>query len=297
MIGSHDVSVVMPVGSVEPELQEQLAALAEQSFNGSWELVISLNTADPVDRVALDAALDLFRVDAVNGPPVNVVDSSSVRSASHARNVGAQAAKAPFLAFCDSDDIADPHWLENIVDALGAGGAVGGYLEEERLAISGQENWRPPATPGGNPTFLGHPYLVSANMGVDAEAFRLVGGFDESLIRGEDIAFAWSLIRSDVALGYASGAVMHYRHRKGLWPMLKQHYLYGRGMSQILSRQGVPDTSAGNSGLLRANGQRVEQMNAVHVLRRGSIALGRLLGLAIEAVPNNSDRTSTSGRK
>ena len=101
------------------------------------------------------------------------------------------------------------------------------------------------------------------------------------MLRGEDIAVSGALIRNGIELGYAGGAIMHYRHRKGLWPMLKQHYLYGRGMSQILARIGTPD---GGSATLRPNGQRVEKMSSVHILRRGSIAVGRVVGLALEAI-------------
>lgn len=270
------VSVVMPVGSVEPELGEQLEALSNQTFDDSWELVLSLNT--PGARSDLEKALGSFTAADVD---VSIIDSSAVRSASHARNAGAAAAKAERIAFCDSDDIADPGWLAAMVNALDDHRVVGGYLEEERLAVPGQENWRPPATPGGNPSFLGHDFLVSANVAIWADEFHAAGGFDESLLRGEDIAFSWALIRGGVELGYCDEAVMHYRHRKGLWPMMKQHYLYGRGMSQILARIGTPD---GGSATLRPNGQRVDKMSSVHILRRGSIAVGRVVGLVIETI-------------
>ncbi len=131
-------------------------------------------------------------------------------------------------------------------------------------------------------------------MAIWADDFHAIGGFDESLLRGEDIAFSWALLKRGVDLGYAPDAVMHYRHRKGLWPMLKQHYLYGRGMSQILARIGTPDGESGSRGpgSLRPNGQRVEKMSSVHVLRRGSIAIGRVVGLALETI-----RTPRSGRR
>ncbi len=200
--------------------------------------------------------------------------------------MGAAAAKAERIAFCDADDIADPVWLATMFEALDRHRAVGGFLEEDRLCVPGQENWRPAATPDGNPSFLGHHFLVSANMAIWTDEFHSIGGFDESLLRGEDIAFSWALLARGIELGYAAGAVMHYRHRKGLWPMMKQHYLYGRGMSQILARIGTPDGNHGSRGpgSLRPNGQRVEKMSSVHVLRRGSIAVGRVVGLALETI-------------
>ncbi|MEM7288114.1 MAG: glycosyltransferase [Actinomycetota bacterium] len=274
------VSVVIPVGSVDDLLPLQLSALEAQTFGGRWELVLSCNTDDPTAIDALTAlAVDFSAAEA------RVVDSSDVRSASHARNVGAREAAGDLIVFCDGDDEAEPDWLATIVSATGEGVAVGGHLAEERLQVVGQENWRPPATPGALPSYLGHPYLVSANMAVSASDFDAVGGFDESLLRGEDMAISFALADHGVELRYEPEAVIHYRHRKGLRNMLRQHYLYGRGMSQIILRGRLPEGDQGS--MFRANGQRPEKQSLVHVLRRGSIAAGRLVGIAEEKLGRN----------
>jgi GT2 family glycosyltransferase len=273
-----EVSVIIPVGQVDEDLASQLDTLVAQTFAQPWELICSLNTDDKVERLALEELLRLRP--ALAG---RIVDSSDLRSASHARNVGAAAARGSLLVFCDGDDLAEPNWLDELVDALAGAGAVGGHLEEDLLAIPGQEDWRPPATPGGLPTFLGHPFLVTANMGLRREAFEKIGGFDTSLVRGEDVALSWDLTTNGIDLGYAPRAVIHYRHRKGLRPMMRQHYLYGRGFSQILARRGQPG-GTGSTGLraLKPNGQAVSKIGPVYFLRRGSIAVGRVVGLLEE---------------
>ncbi|MDH4074289.1 MAG: hypothetical protein OEW29_00005, partial [Acidimicrobiia bacterium] len=65
--------------------------------------------------------------------------------------------------------------------------------------------------------------------------------------------------------------------------MMRQHYLYGRGFSQILARRGVPG-GEGSTGLrsLKPNGQPVAHIGPVYFLRRGSIAVGRVVGLVSE---------------
>ncbi len=156
------VSVVMPVGRVDPELSEQISALGVQTYRGPWELVVSLNAADRQQRAALEAALEPH----ADSLTVRIVDSSDCRSASHARNVGARAADGELLLFCDADDIADRQWIEQLSAALDFYGAVGGFLDEDVLSVPGQEHWRPPATPGALPTFLGHPFLVSSGVAV-----------------------------------------------------------------------------------------------------------------------------------
>ena len=271
---SVDVSVIMPVGSVDPTLDVALEHLNAQKTSFSWELVIALNTADPNERRQLDELLaSNTALDA------RVVDASDVRSASYARNAGANHARGAKLAFCDGDDQAEPDWLQNLIDALEPGTAVGGHLGEDRLVVVGQENWRPPATPGKLPAFLGADYLVSANMAVWAEDFAGVDGFDRELLRGEDIDFSWKLLERGIELRYEPTAVMHYRHRAGLRSLLQQHYLYGRGMAQVLAQRTPPGHEEGGSMMLKANGQKVEQQSVVQVLRRGAIAAGRVRGL------------------
>lgn len=282
MTETRSVSVVIPVGRVDEDLPLQLEALAAQSFPGPWELVLSLNNNDVAERQALERLVQQHRAEGVEFTS-EIVDSSDLRSASHARNVGALAASGDLLLFCDGDDIADEDWMVRLIQALAETDAVGGYLEEELLAVAGQEDWRPPATPGSLPTFLGFPFLVSANMGVVRSVFHSVGGFDTTLMRGEDIALSWDLIERGVELGYAPDAIVHYRHRRGMWPMMKQHYLYGRGFSQILARRGVPgDQASGGLRSLKPNGQAVATKNLPYFARRGSIAVGRVVGLVAE---------------
>jgi glycosyltransferase involved in cell wall biosynthesis len=269
-------SVVIPIGRVDQELTIQLDALVGQRTDDQWELVLSVNSSERADRKALEVV-----VAARESLPARIVDSSQHRSASHARNVGAAAAEGELLLFCDGDDVAGPSWLAEMVAALAEHDAVGGHLDEDVLAVPGQEHWRPPATPDALPTFLGRPYVVSANLGVRRAAFETVGGFDTSLIRGEDIALSWDLLDHGFQLAYAPAAVIHYRHRKGLVPMLRQHYLYGRGFSQILARRGVPGDDEGSTGLraLKPNNQPMAHKSSIHYARRGAIAAGRVVGL------------------
>jgi glycosyltransferase involved in cell wall biosynthesis len=268
-------SIVIPVGSVDDLLPRQLETLEAQTYSGAWELVLSCNTNDPGAIRALEDMAEQFQA-----ATARVVDSADARSASHARNVGGREARGALLVFCDGDDEAEPDWLERIVAATDPGTAVGGHLAEERLAVEGQDGWRPPATPGELPSYLGHRYLVSANMALHKADFEAVGGFDESLIRGEDMAFSFALSDHDVELRYEPTAIIHYRHRRGLMNMMCQHYHYGRGMSQIILRGAMPDADDGS--MFRVNGQTAASWSIPHVLRRGSIAAGRLVGIVEE---------------
>lgn len=270
-----DLSVLMPVGSIDQYLNVQLEALEAQTFGGSWELILAANFEDASEIATLERLTGELRLN------FKVVDACDIRSASHARNVAASEARGDQLLFCDGDDIAHKDWITELLSALDTTEAVGGHLDEELLSISGQEDWRPPATPNSLPEFMGYPYLVSANMAVRKDLFHRVGGFDTSLTRGEDIAFSWDLIDAGVTPRFASSAIVYYRHRKGLIPMMKQHYLYGIGFSEVLTRRGVPGEDSGTS-VLRPNTMSLEGISVPYVARRGSIALGRIVGLGKE---------------
>jgi len=286
------VSVVIPIGGIDEFLTDQLQALATQTFDQPWELVMSMNQPGATSDPRLPSSPLHPQASRV------IIDSSAERSAAHARNAGAVAARAELLAFCDADDIVEPDWLEQIVASLESHEVVGGYLDERRLSPAGQERWRPPATPDELPAYLNHRYPVSANMGARRDAFERVGGFAEGLTRCEDIAFGWALADAGIELAYSPTAIVHYRHRPGLWTMIRQHHMYGIGMSEVIARQGLPGGGdAGGNGLLRANKQQVTQRSVIHILRRGAIASGRVRGLVQERLQpltrrDQSDRSS-----
>ena len=177
--------------------------------------------------------------------------------------------------------------MAGLLAALPDHAAVGGALSEDILRDERQASWRPPATPDALPTFLGAPYIVSASMAITRAAFEAVGGFDETLTRCEDIAISFALLSAGHRLGFAPGSVMHYRQRPGFRAMLRQHYLYGRGMSEVLVRYGVPSDGTVDHptgmALLRPNGQPgAGKRTFAGVARRGAIAAGRVRGVLSE---------------
>jgi GT2 family glycosyltransferase len=273
-----DISVVIPVGRIDRFLGRQVRAVLTQTPPFAFDVVISLNSRADADRAGL---ADVVRVAA--DPRLRTVSSADRRGAAHARNVGASDAGAPLLAFCDADDEVKPGWLEALVQGLEANDAVCGRMNE--LAPPRQVSWRPPATPGRLPTFLGVPYVLSGNLGITRRAFVAVGGFDETLTRCEDIALGWTLLHRGYTIGFVEEAVVDYHHRPGLPALLRQYYLYGRGMAEVVSRYRVPAAAGGRqlTGLARLRPNRQPApLTIVNVLRRGSIAAGRVVGLVSE---------------
>lgn len=276
-VGTSGTTVVIPVGGVDERLGRQLRAVLAQDYTG-FDVVLSLNTSAPGARDALDSLIPTDE-----RRRISVVDSSDRRGAAHARNVGARSTSAATLAFCDADDLVHPGWLAALVAGLAEHDAVCGQVidvfPDDRMA-----RWHPPATPGTLPSFLGRPYALTGNLAVRRSAYEAAGGFDETISRCEDIAFGWSLADAGCTLGYAPDARLDYHHRPGLVPMLRQHFAYGCGMSEVLRRYGVPvrdDCGTSRLGALRPNGQKVARRTLGGHARRGALAAGRVWGTVV----------------
>lgn len=276
-------SVVVPVGVVDNALTRQLRALTLQESAPHFEIVLSRNTADHDAARRLDRLVGEFGDDRVR-----IVVATDHVGAAYARNVGAQCARGETLAFCDADDVAHPAWLARLSAALGHYDAVGGRLIDRGLSKQLQQA-RPPTTPDKLPSFLGVPYIPTCSLATRRTVYEAVGGFDETLVRCEDIAFGWVASTKGFTLGFAKDALLDYYHRPGVLPMLRQHYWYGKGMSQVLKRYGLPQADGWSSptgiGLLRPNSQPGEpgqHRSVAWHLRRASLGAGRFVGLVQE---------------
>lgn len=296
---ARGISVVVPVGSAGPDLATQLDAVRSQIVGVPFEIVLSVNSPSAAVRSGADALV----VSAAD-ERVRSVDSSGRPGAAHARNVGVAHARHEMLAFCDADDLVRPGWLAAAVEGLAEHDAVSGRVvdvfERQRAAA-----WHPPATDGDLPSFLGRRYVLTGNLAVWRDAFDAAGGFDETVLRGEDIAFGWALQHAGCSIGYRDDMTIDYRHPGGALAMVRRHYAYGRGMSQVLARYGAPPTggrpggdSAGArqrglrrwlAGALPANAQSVRRRTVMGTVRRAAIAAGRVRGMA-GRTPMQSDR-------
>jgi GT2 family glycosyltransferase len=265
------------VGSIDAVLGEQVARVLAQAGVSLREVVLSVNSTDPAVGNAVRSI-----VEACGDPRMRIVDSSECKGAAHARNVGAAATSCPAIAFCDADDLVHEGWLSALIDGLGTFDAVSGdvidvFLDER------MRHWYPSATAGSLNSFLGKPYLLTGNLAIRRDAFQAVKGFDETLTRCEDIAISWSLLRAGYSIGYVTGAIIDYRHRSGVVAMLRQHYSYGRGMSEVLRAFGTPEASgrlaSSPLGILRPNAQRTGRWSVTGQFRRVAIAAGRVRGL------------------
>lgn len=229
------LSVIIPCAHSLETLPVQLDALARQSWNGSWEVIIS----DNGPTAGLSNLVETYR-DKL--PGLCLIDSSSKAGASHARNIAAEIATGDYLLFCDSDDMVDDNWVAALADALTQHDFVASRLWVDKI----NEPWVIESRPmiretqrDGLMNFLGFlPWAGAGTLGIKRSIFLATDGFDESLPALEDVDFCWRVQLAGTELHFEPQAVIHYRLRSGLSGIYRQAAFYAEHQVFVLKKFG-----------------------------------------------------------
>lgn len=203
-----DVSVVIPVHARPAELGACLAALAEQTFAGCWEILVCDDGSPESDSERIVQLASQW-------PRVRYLRQDQKGPAA-ARNLGIRAASGAIVAFTDSDTLPRPEWLA----ALHAP-----FVEPEIIAVEGPVRPpRPAKSPLEEAPRNEGGARLTANIAYRRSVLLQVGGLDEQypLAAFEDVELALAA----QPLGrftFAPGAlVLHPWRRVGLWASLRR---------------------------------------------------------------------------
>lgn len=227
-----EVSVVIPYFKAADWLPTQLNALAQQVEPPAFEVII----ADNEGSTELPSVIVPFRDEL----DVRIVDATSRRGASYARNQGASASMGRFLAFCDADDVVGPQWVRAIAEALRTNDSlVGGPSRMDRLNepyqwktfACSETTRRGTSLLSDMPTHFGYlPFVGSCNMAMRRDSFLTLGGFDETLtLAAEDADLSWRALEYGMPLQQDAAASFDYRLRATPVEILHKLVAYGRG--------------------------------------------------------------------
>jgi glycosyltransferase involved in cell wall biosynthesis len=190
------VSVIVPVRDNSDGVAHLLAALERQTIGRDRLEVL---VGDDGSAVSLGDLGDSVQV--LRGPR---------RTSYAARNRAAAHARADRLAFCDSDCLPDPDWLEQ-----------GLALLERADVAAGEVVFDVPERPTVWSLLTIDMFLdqrrsvalsqaVTANLLVRRAHFERLGGFDESLPSGGDLDFAARSVAGGARLAYAPRAIVRH---------------------------------------------------------------------------------------
>jgi len=218
------VSIIIPVRNRPDEIRECLASLEAVAY-----------PRDKMEVIVIDDASTDHTRDVIREFPVSLITQKQNRQAPYCRNMAAQQAKGDILAFIDSDCLATPEWLNELVPAflderIGAvGGKVDGFSMENLIDRYESTN---SSLNMGNRIIRSQPqdrffYVPSCNLLVRKALFNELNGFNEALIVGEDVDFCWRMQDGGSDLEYRPAGAIYHKHRNRLKPFCQRRFDYG----------------------------------------------------------------------
>lgn len=219
--GRPSASVIIPVYNGGSTLSGQLDAIISQTGGQVLEIIVS-------DNGSTDRTRDIALTRASEG--VRVVDASARPGASAARNIGALAAEGDVLLFCDADDVVADGWAAALIQALSRADLVAGVKEGRSLNLANRASvsWESSAE-------IRMPYWPrfeagsSSNLGIRADVFSAISGFDENLSASEDVDLCWRAQIAGYSFHRVPSAVVHTRQRDGRVAVFRQGFAYAAG--------------------------------------------------------------------
>jgi histidinol-phosphate phosphatase family protein len=213
-------AVVIPTLG-RPSLDVTLRSLADQHHLPD-ELVVVDDRPDGGPDLDVDLpVLDVSNPHREQRPRVQVRRGHG-RGPAHARNMGWQACRSPWVVFVDDDVVLPPAWSEQLLtDLAGAGDEVGGV--QARIDVPLPADRRPTDWERGTAGLAGALW-VTAEMAYRREALVEVGGFDERFPRAyrEDADLALRVRRAGFRLARGEHRIIHPVRPSGPWASLKQ---------------------------------------------------------------------------
>ncbi len=174
------VSVVIPAYNSEQTICETIESVLNQTFSDFEVIVVNDGSQD--DTVAV--------VKTINDSRVRLIDYPNAGAAA-SRNRGAEQARGELLAFLDADDLWTPDKLEAQVAALDKNPQASvAYSWTDFIDANSQFLW--PGLHISESGYVLERLLVvnfienGSNTLIRKEAFRRVGGFDDSFESSED---------------------------------------------------------------------------------------------------------------
>jgi GT2 family glycosyltransferase len=220
-----EISVIVPARNGARSLPPLLRSLRAQTVESDrFELIV-------VDNGSSDRTREVAETHGAR------VISEPVANRARARNRGAEAAKGRLYAFTDADCVADQDWLRALLANASLAPLVAG---EVRTRVSANPNvierfellWR-----FGQKSWVQDGWAATANLLVHANAFRAVGGFDESWHHiGEDVDFCFRARELGFELGFCAEAIIQHDGERELGPFLRRFFRHGYSGTQAVHR-------------------------------------------------------------
>ena len=213
------ISLIIAIYNEEKYLADLMTSLANQRYNGSWELIL-------VNNRCTDDSMKIAKDYSTHFRNIKLIDALRKQGKPYALNQGIQMASGEALLFTDAHCVVAPDWLKKMAAALSEYDFVAGGLDVQKLNKDAPK--RTPTFTGSQRKFLGFlPYCSGANMGIRMRALKAIGGFCETAIIGQDAEISFRLQLAGYTLHDQPDAVVYVRYRETVDGLIRQTYKYG----------------------------------------------------------------------
>ncbi|MDQ2904771.1 MAG: mycofactocin biosynthesis glycosyltransferase MftF [Chloroflexota bacterium] len=235
------ISIIIPTYNRARQLERCLRSLHALDYPARCLEIIVVDDASTDETGALLLRLAVEFAD--QGSRLRVVRHTHQQGVANGRNSGAEAARYDLLAYIDSDCVASPGWLAQLVPAFQDAhvAAVGGMIRAyERQSMLGRYEdvcsslfmgLRAQQVSAAGPL----TYLPTANLLLRREAWQRLGGF-AALTFGEDVDLCRRLLATGGHILYIPYGVVYHDYRTQLWPFLRIRASYASAEAMLLSR-------------------------------------------------------------
>jgi glycosyltransferase involved in cell wall biosynthesis len=232
MIDAEPVSVIVPVRDGARTLPLCLSALLAQNYPADRLEILCIDNGSTDESIAV---MQRF------APRVRILRSER-RGPSAARNEGIRNARHRWLAFTDCDCVPETDWLWELMRFARSprradlmGGRVIAYqptTDIERFSERLFDQQR--AICEFKP-----PYALSGNMMALRDTLTVLGGFDESFLRGQDVEFSYrAFFANRVTFGYAATAVVAHINPKTIAELWRKALQHGEAAASVVAKYG-----------------------------------------------------------
>jgi succinoglycan biosynthesis protein ExoA len=233
------VSVVAPMWNEAGHIEGLVADLAEQDFEGEVELLVA-------DGGSTDGSVERLRAAAEgHGLEVTILENPA-RWVSHALNLCVRASQGDLIVRVDCHSRYPADYLRRCVAAAEETGAanVGGVFVPEGRTSMERAVACAMDSPFGGIHWTRHG--TAARVEVDTvpygafrpDVFRLVGLFDESLVRNQDDEFNLRLRLAGNRIVLDPAIRIYYTPRGTFAKVFRQYYEYGRWKAPVMRKHG-----------------------------------------------------------
>lgn len=230
------VSVIIPVRNRPEDIVACLNSLTQLHYPSERLELIVVDDASQDPTPEAVAAFPVGPISPISPiGPIKLIRLKRHRQASFCRNVGARHAKGEILAFIDSDCLADPLWLDQLIPAFedpslaAMGGKVDAYYHDkpldwyEKVKSSLMVSRHAKRSERIDPFF----YVPACNFLIRRDLFLALKGFDVQLVVGEDVDLCWRLQNQGHALEFSTDGVVYHKHRNRTLAFCHRRFDYG----------------------------------------------------------------------